>query len=123
IAPARRFVRVTTRLGQTRWNAGTLRAQKSDPSVRKRCLYSCAHCGVARAGFPSHAAGFSRLTMANTGLIAMPKDGILTQGGLAPLKAEVDHLSATRRREIASRCKEAREFGDISAHAEYDDAK
>jgi transcription elongation factor GreA len=75
-----------------------------------------------RAGFPPHPAGFSRL-IANTGLIAMPKDVILTQEGLANLKAELDQLSTTRRREIAARIKEAREFGDISENAEYDDAK
>ena len=53
----------------------------------------------------------------------MPKDVILTQEGLANLKAELDHLATTRRREIAARIKEAREFGDISENAEYDDAK
>ncbi|HLJ02908.1 MAG TPA: transcription elongation factor GreA [Solirubrobacteraceae bacterium] len=53
----------------------------------------------------------------------MPKDVILTPEGLANLKAELDHLSTTRRREIAARIKEAREFGDISENAEYDDAK
>ena len=53
----------------------------------------------------------------------MPKDVILTAEGLATLKAELDHLSTTGRREIASRIKEAREFGDISENAEYDDAK
>jgi transcription elongation factor GreA len=53
----------------------------------------------------------------------MPKDVILTQEGLTSLKAELDHLSTTRRREVAGRIKEAREFGDISENAEYDDAK
>jgi transcription elongation factor GreA len=53
----------------------------------------------------------------------MPKDVILTQEGLANLKAELDVLSTTRRREVAGRIKEAREFGDISENAEYDDAK
>ena len=53
----------------------------------------------------------------------MPKDVILTQEGLANLKAELDHLSTTRRREVAARIKEAREFGDIAENAEYDDAK
>ncbi len=53
----------------------------------------------------------------------MPKDVILTPEGLANLKAELDHLATTRRREVASRIKEAREFGDISENAEYDDAK
>jgi transcription elongation factor GreA len=53
----------------------------------------------------------------------MPKDVILTPEGLANLKAELDQLSTTRRREVAQRIKEAREFGDISENAEYDDAK
>ncbi|HEY5431195.1 MAG TPA: transcription elongation factor GreA [Solirubrobacteraceae bacterium] len=53
----------------------------------------------------------------------MPKDVILTAEGLATLKAELDHLSTARRRDIAARIKEAREFGDISENAEYDDAK
>jgi transcription elongation factor GreA len=53
----------------------------------------------------------------------MPKDVILTPEGLANLKAELDHMSTTRRREVAARIKEAREFGDISENAEYDDAK
>jgi transcription elongation factor GreA len=53
----------------------------------------------------------------------MPKDVILTPEGLTNLKSELDHLSTTRRREVAARIKEAREFGDISENAEYDDAK
>ncbi len=53
----------------------------------------------------------------------MPKDVILTPEGLANLKAELDHMSTARRREVAARIKEAREFGDISENAEYDDAK
>jgi transcription elongation factor GreA len=53
----------------------------------------------------------------------MPKDVILTAEGLVNLKAELEHMSTTRRREVAARIKEAREFGDISENAEYDDAK
>src|SRR5207237_4235888 len=53
----------------------------------------------------------------------MPKDVIITPEGLANLKAELDTLSTIRRREVAARIKEAREFGDISENAEYDDAK
>jgi transcription elongation factor GreA len=53
----------------------------------------------------------------------VPKDVILTAEGLANLKAELEHLSTTRRREVATRIKEAREFGDITENAEYDDAK
>src|SRR5256714_3336469 len=53
----------------------------------------------------------------------MPKDVILTPQGLEELKAKIEHLSTARRREVAERIKEAREFGDISENSEYDDAK
>jgi len=53
----------------------------------------------------------------------MSKDVILTPAGLEKLKAEIEHLSTARRREVAARIKEAREFGDISENSEYDDAK
>ena len=53
----------------------------------------------------------------------MPKEVILTPQGLEDLKAKIEHLSTDRRREVAERIKEAREFGDISENAEYDDAK
>jgi transcription elongation factor GreA len=53
----------------------------------------------------------------------MPKDVILTPEGLANLKTELDELTTRRRREVAQRIREAREFGDISENAEYDDAK
>jgi transcription elongation factor GreA len=53
----------------------------------------------------------------------MPKDVILTPDGLTKLKSELEYLSTEKRREVAARIKEAREFGDISENAEYDDAK
>jgi transcription elongation factor GreA len=53
----------------------------------------------------------------------MPKDVILTPDGLSKLKAELDKLQGAKRREVAARIKAAREFGDISENAEYDDAK
>jgi transcription elongation factor GreA len=53
----------------------------------------------------------------------MPKDVILTPEGLQKLKDELEELSGNRRRAVADRIKEAREFGDISENAEYDDAK
>jgi transcription elongation factor GreA len=53
----------------------------------------------------------------------MPKDVILTPEGLARLKDELELLSTNKRREVAERIKEAREFGDIAENAEYDDAK
>jgi transcription elongation factor GreA len=53
----------------------------------------------------------------------MQKDVILTPEGLEKLKEEIDYLSSDKRREVAERIKEAREFGDISENSEYDDAK
>ena len=53
----------------------------------------------------------------------MQKDVILTPEGLEKLKQEIEYLSTTKRREVAERIKEAREFGDISENSEYDDAK
>jgi transcription elongation factor GreA len=53
----------------------------------------------------------------------MPRDTLLTADGLTELKAKIEHLSTVRRREVAERIKEAREFGDISENSEYDDAK
>jgi transcription elongation factor GreA len=53
----------------------------------------------------------------------MPRDVILTPEGLVELKAKIEHLSTNRRREVAERIRAAREFGDISENAEYDDAK
>ena len=53
----------------------------------------------------------------------MPKDVILTNEGLVKLNEELEELSTVKRREVAARIKEAREFGDISENSEYDDAK
>jgi transcription elongation factor GreA len=53
----------------------------------------------------------------------MPKDLMLTPQGLEELKAKIEHLSTERRREVADRIRDAREFGDISENSEYDDAK
>ncbi len=53
----------------------------------------------------------------------MAKETLLTAQGLEDLKAKIEHLSTTRREEVAERIKEARAFGDISENSEYDDAK
>jgi transcription elongation factor GreA len=47
----------------------------------------------------------------------------ITKEGLEKLQAEIEHLTTVKRREVAERIKEAREFGDISENSEYDDAK
>ena len=51
------------------------------------------------------------------------KEVILTPEGYEKLKVEIEHLSTDKRREVADRIRIAREFGDISENAEYDDAK
>ncbi len=53
----------------------------------------------------------------------MSRQSVITPEGLEKLKDEIDHLTTVKRREVAERIKEAREFGDISENAEYDDAK
>ena len=53
----------------------------------------------------------------------MPKEIILTPDGLEKLNSELEYLQTEKRREVAERIKEAREFGDIAENAEYDDAK
>ncbi len=53
----------------------------------------------------------------------MAKEIVLTPQGLEDLKQKIQYLSTERRREVAERIKEAREFGDISENSEYDDAK
>ena len=53
----------------------------------------------------------------------MDREVILTEEGYRKLREEIEHLSTTKRREVAERIKAAREFGDISENSEYDDAK
>ena len=53
----------------------------------------------------------------------MSRQAVVTPEGLEKLKEEIEHLTTAKRREVAARIKEAREFGDISENAEYDDAK
>ena len=47
----------------------------------------------------------------------------MTQEGYDKLKAELDHLKTTARREASAAIAEAREKGDLSENAEYDAAK
>ena len=53
----------------------------------------------------------------------MPRESLMTPEGLDRLKEELETLQTVRRREVAERIKEAREFGDITENSEYDDAK
>ena len=53
----------------------------------------------------------------------MSRQAEITPEGLKNLEEEIEHLSTVRRREVSERIREARDFGDISENAEYDDAK
>ena len=48
---------------------------------------------------------------------------LLTREGLEKLQQELKYLTEVRRKEVADRIRQAREFGDISENSEYDDAK
>ncbi len=53
----------------------------------------------------------------------MGDEVFLTKEGLEKLKTELHHLKTVRRKEVAARIKEAREYGDIAENSEYEDAK
>jgi transcription elongation factor GreA len=48
---------------------------------------------------------------------------LVTPEGLEKLQQELSYLTDVRRKEVADRIRQAREFGDISENSEYDDAK
>ncbi|MBC5828795.1 MAG: transcription elongation factor GreA [Candidatus Eremiobacteraeota bacterium] len=51
------------------------------------------------------------------------KETVLTQEGLRKLEEELDDLKTVHRKEVNERIRQAKEFGDISENAEYEDAK
>jgi len=53
----------------------------------------------------------------------MDKPVLLTRDGLVKLEHELEELRTVRRAEVAERIKYAKDFGDISENAEYDEAK
>src|SRR5438034_876930 len=53
----------------------------------------------------------------------MEKPVLLTPEGREKIEKELDELRTVRRDEIAERIKYAKDFGDISENAEYEDAK
>ena len=53
----------------------------------------------------------------------MARETVLTPKGLQELKTKLEELQTQRRREVAERIREARQFGDIAENSEYDDAK
>jgi transcription elongation factor GreA len=48
---------------------------------------------------------------------------VLTKEGLSKLQEELDYLQNTKKHEVSDRIKAAKEFGDLSENAEYQDAK
>jgi transcription elongation factor GreA len=48
---------------------------------------------------------------------------LVTPEGMEKLQEELTYLTEVRRKEVADRIRQAREFGDISENSEYDDAK
>jgi len=53
----------------------------------------------------------------------MEKEIYISKDGLARLQEEIKELTTTKKREVATRIKTAKEFGDLSENSEYDDAK
>ena len=51
------------------------------------------------------------------------KEIVLTADGLAKLEQELDELKTVHRKEVNDRIRQAKEFGDISENAEYENAK
>jgi transcription elongation factor GreA len=51
------------------------------------------------------------------------RESLITQEGLTRLRQELENMTTVKRREVAERIKQAREFGDIMENSEYDDAK
>ena len=51
------------------------------------------------------------------------KEIVLTREGLEKLERELDDLKSIHRREVNDRIRQAKEFGDLSENAEYEDAK
>ncbi len=51
------------------------------------------------------------------------KEIVLTREGLEKLERELDDLKTVHRREVNDRIRQAKEFGDLSENAEYEDAK
>ena len=48
---------------------------------------------------------------------------VFTAQGLSKLKEELEYLQTTKRKQIADRIKLAKEYGDLSENAEYQEAK
>src|SRR6202035_4205769 len=67
--------------------------------------------------------GFGRAPSVSEGLYLNEKEIVLTREGLEKLERELDDLKTIHRREVNDRIRQAKEFGDLSENAEYENAK
>jgi len=51
------------------------------------------------------------------------REVILSREGMKSLEEELEHLRTVKRREVAERIRQARQYGDITENSEYEDAK
>src|SRR5437879_7742797 len=51
------------------------------------------------------------------------KETLLTPDGLRKLEEALELLKTVKRKEVAERIKQAKEFGDLAENSEYEDAK
>jgi len=51
------------------------------------------------------------------------KETILTPEGLRKLEEELEFLKSVKRKEVAERIKQSKDFGDLTENSEYEDAK
>ncbi len=56
-------------------------------------------------------------------MVLNEKETVLTPEGLSKLQDELDELKTVHRREVNDRIRQAKEYGDLSENAEYEDAK
>lgn len=53
----------------------------------------------------------------------MDQEAILTKAGHEKLQEELAYLTTVKRKEVATRLKDAKSYGDLSENSEYEDAK
>jgi transcription elongation factor GreA len=70
-----------------------------------------------------HPVALMSATLAMRGPIVNNKPTYLSKDGLEKLRAELEEMTNVRRPEIADRIHDAKEHGDLTENAEYEDAK
>ena len=83
-----------------------------------RCLEFFPFSKTAQHGLPTHP------THQHWGPEAVNnKPTYLSKDGLEKLRSELDEMVSVKRPEVANRIHDAKEHGDLSENAEYEDAK